>query len=341
MDSFNQEARPRKGIFAAGPGVIWLGTAVLAGSLLTGGLLFSDKKKELKLLEQQMADREILYLHTTDSLSDALVQSTTSYNVLMADKNLLSDNLAKEKVKSTRLTNENVAFASREHSYRTEYNKVKAALDKSTTENETLKSDANSLKSQIAYMQSMLEQCNRDKTQQGDVIDQQQIKLEEAVSEREALLDSLWAEDVSGYFNNAELTAGYGLSEINVPFSTYFGGITDINGYVINKHFRTGLGVGLHYYDGGFTSPLFLDLRYMFNKRLYTPYIFADGGFMIEYSPFRVPNSVFMNPGIGLHREVSDRFSLNLGAGLFVQSFNIRSSFINVKVGVTFKKPKE
>lgn len=338
MDNFTDDTAKQP---AKGAKYYWIGGLLLAGGLAAFVWLYSEKYDQVENLEQKLTVKETTYLREKDSLEKEIQKSTTNYNLLMADKSALNEDLSKEQAQNNRLISDNSSYLTRERQYKNENNALRSALMQSNAEKETLKTDAGSLRKQLEYMQSMLRECNAQKAEQAESMDRQTIRHQSDSIATVAFLDSLMREDVSGYFNNAELNGGYGLAVTSVPFANYYWGVTDINGYMIDKHWLAGLGVGLFQYDAGWTMPLYLDFRYTFNnKKIYTPYIFADGGFMIELSPFRVPNSVFMNPGLGLYRKINDNMALNLGAGLFVQSFNIRSSFVNVKVGFTFRKKK-
>jgi hypothetical protein len=140
-----------------------------------------------------------------------------------------------------------------------------------------------------------------------------------------------------GFISINELTTGIGLGITDVPYSKSFFGFTTVNGYQINKSFVAALGTGLSFYNGGLLVPLFLDFRYRFKIDLITPYVFADGGLLLNFSDINVPK-LFVNPGIGIRYSFSRNIAVNLGSGLLIQSGGSgRDAFINIKAGVTYK----
>ncbi len=319
---------------------ILYGGVLLAGGLtaLTFALLYSKKNNDFKSLEQKFASNEIVYVRQMDSLANEFKMVSDKYIFLQADNETLDKNLTQEQSRNKSLAFANANLSSKEKQYKSTYSSLQASNAKTNAENESLKNEAALLRAQVQRLQGILDDRDETIAKLHELDNQRLNDIESGNTTLEALRDSINREHYSGYFVNPELTGGYGLFETNYDYAYWYGGLTVVNGYVINKHWRTGLGIGFHYYDAGPTVPVFLDFRYMLNKRLFTPYVFADGGFMVDLKELRVPNSVYMNPGFGVYRSLGDHLSLNLGAGLFVQSFDIRSSFVNIKVGITFKK---
>lgn len=139
-----------------------------------------------------------------------------------------------------------------------------------------------------------------------------------------------------GFITINELHFGFGLYVTSVPYSKSFFGFTTINGYQFNKSIIAAAGTGLSFYNGGLLVPLFLDFRYRFYIGQYTPYVFADGGFMLNFSDFN-NSKLFVNPGVGVRYAFTNNWAANLGAGLLVQRGALRDSFINFKMGATYK----
>lgn len=137
-----------------------------------------------------------------------------------------------------------------------------------------------------------------------------------------------------GYITINELTAGIGLGITSVPYSKSFFGFTTIHGYQINKSFLVGGGTGLSFYNGGTFIPLFLDVRYRLSVGTFTPYLFGDGGILINT---KGGVKLFINPGAGVRYTINERLALNFGTGLWVQNEDTRDAFINFKLGITFK----
>jgi hypothetical protein len=145
--------------------------------------------------------------------------------------------------------------------------------------------------------------------------------------------------DVSGYVNITEVTVASGLGNTTADYTGRFTGLTMVNGYAINEHFITGIGLGLQAYNGGSMGPVYLDIRYTLNSRKkYTPFIYGDGGMLLNFDDFSKPG-LFISPGIGISRSIDKKIAVILSTAVFVQSFpkNV-SSFIQVKLGIRFLK---
>jgi hypothetical protein len=140
-----------------------------------------------------------------------------------------------------------------------------------------------------------------------------------------------------GFITINELHFGIGLGTTNVPYSKSFFGFTTINGYQINKNFVAAAGTGLSFYNGGMLVPLFLDFRFRFNISQFTPYLFGDGGFLLNPSDLN-STKLFINPGLGIRYSFSKNLAANLGGGFLIQTGgSTRDTFINIKMGVTYK----
>ena len=138
----------------------------------------------------------------------------------------------------------------------------------------------------------------------------------------------------SGYITINEFTAGIGLGDISVPYSKSFFGFTTIHGYQINESFVIGGGTGVSFYNGGTFIPFFGDVRYRFMISTFTPYLFGDGGFLFNTAG---ATKMFINGGAGVRYTINSHIGINFGTGIWVQYGNIRDSFVNFKLGVTYK----
>ena len=137
-----------------------------------------------------------------------------------------------------------------------------------------------------------------------------------------------------GYITINELTTGVGLGVVSVPYSKSFFGFTTIHSYQINESFVVGGGTGVSFYNGGTFIPVFADVRYRFLINTLTPYLFGDGGLLVNTAG---GTKLFMNGGAGVRYTINKKFGLNFGTGIWTQYGNARDSFINFKLGVTFK----
>jgi hypothetical protein len=140
-----------------------------------------------------------------------------------------------------------------------------------------------------------------------------------------------------GFIVITEINGGIGLGVTDVDYSKSFFGVTAIGGYLINKSFLVGAGTGLSFYNGGMLVPLFLDFRYTFSIAPVTPYLFADGGLLLNVSDF-AGTKLFINPGAGARYVFSRKVAVNLGLGMLIQQGSpARDSFVNIKMGMIYK----
>jgi hypothetical protein len=138
-----------------------------------------------------------------------------------------------------------------------------------------------------------------------------------------------------GYITITELTGAYGLSKLHVPYSTYFWGFTSLHGYQVSKNFIGAAGAGLSVYNGGVLFPVFLDFRWRIYVGKYTPYIYADGGLLLNFSDLNC-TKLFINPGLGLRYSFDDEVAATFSGGLLSQTGEWRDSFINFKTGIVY-----
>ncbi len=217
---------------------------------------------------------------------------------------------------------------------------LQESINKYLAENEQLNTKIGSLNNRIEIILAQMQESEETNSMQVEIINDQNEKIiSDSVSMAEdARLRK--AEDVSGYVNITDLGGAFGLNDISLPYSKYYYSLSTINGYVINKRFLTGIGVGLNAYNDGMMAPVYLDFRYNLKESGYIPYISADGGFLIVFDDLKLLG-LFINPGIGVYRKFSNRLAVNLGSGLFIQRSPIQASFVNFKLGFIFLGKKD
>jgi hypothetical protein len=138
-----------------------------------------------------------------------------------------------------------------------------------------------------------------------------------------------------GYITINELSTGFGLGKTGPDYSKFFFGFTTIHGYQINKRCTTSGGTGILFYDGGALLPLFIDVRFRFDLKPVTPYLWNQEGVLINFSDFQ-DSKIFVALGGGGQYAFSKNFAANLGIGGMIQSSGLRDSFFVVKGGVTY-----
>ena len=143
-----------------------------------------------------------------------------------------------------------------------------------------------------------------------------------------------------GFVNITELNGAMGLKDISATNAEYYFGGTNIFGYQIDKNFLAGIGIGFYHYDGGNLFPFFIDYRYSYYLKRFTPYVYGDGGILADFTDFRNESKIFINPGIGLSRAISPNIELNLSAGYMMQARSTltRVSYVNFRFGIVFRK---
>ena len=143
-----------------------------------------------------------------------------------------------------------------------------------------------------------------------------------------------------GFVNITELTAAPGIENICHNNSWYYFGATNIFGYQLTRNVNCGAGIGFYYYDYSKYFPVFADLRYTTYLPFANPFFYVDGGLLVDAADPVAGTKVFFNPGLGLSRSITPKIETNLGAGINVQMGNEvkRATFINFKLGITFRK---
>jgi hypothetical protein len=136
-----------------------------------------------------------------------------------------------------------------------------------------------------------------------------------------------------GFVSINEVTVGFGLITNSTPDSKYFYGFTTILGYQLNNSFTAGAGIGVSFYDTNPLVPLFLDFRYSFMERQFSPYIYADGGLLLNTSNLDY-TKLFINPGVGGRYTFGRKFAANASIGILSQVDGVnRASFLSFKMG--------
>jgi hypothetical protein len=143
-----------------------------------------------------------------------------------------------------------------------------------------------------------------------------------------------------GIVNIFELTGATGLGSTEGINEKYFYGINNTIGYQIDRNFLGGIGLGYLSYDNDQYIPLYLDFRYSLYLKVITPYLFSDGGLLIEPTNLISNTKMFLNPGIGINRSLNSKSEIFFASGLFVNMGDMkpRASFINFKFGIIFRK---
>ena len=316
--------------------VVWIGGIVLAGGLITSLFLYGRQKNRTAESEKALVEVRNALSNERDSLAYELELILYGYDTLMADyEGLTGDHDA--------LQEKNRQMAAANAARNSDLKKLREEKDALATANNLQREEYNAMDERVHEMQSRMDELSRELAglqEENALLAQEledkntRIAADSAARAAEAALPP--PPKVSGFTNITGLTGAYGLADVSVPYSHYFFGISNVFGYTINRRFTTGIGLGVHVYNGGVQSPLFLDFRYTFRpENTYSLYFDGSGGLMINYSDFGSTN-LFINPVFGVRRTLSEKISANLGTGLFIQNVNgARHSFINLKLGLS------
>jgi hypothetical protein len=292
--------------------------------------------EDLSLLTQKQDS----ILSEMDSLQQLLYTRSLQYDTVSANYNLLIEELE-------RVNNQNKSLRSGYNARGQQVKKVKAENTAITQKATILDKENDSLRIALNLVQQQLAKVENDKA----LADSINSDLTEFLQEKDdkLLADSLnYASDTlssieTGFVSINEIGGGIGLGNIAVDYSKNLISFNSVAAYRINKNFLTGVGSGVHFYNGGAMIPLYIDFRYSFGKGKINPFIVADGGLLFVLKDFS-SSGTFINPAIGASRKLSEKTSLSLSAGLLMQaspagpsSGGYRRSFINIKGAISFK----
>lgn len=218
---------------------------------------------------------------------------------------------------------------------------ISSTLTRQETMNDSLQKVIMALEEKIASIDRQMAESQVEKAAlEQEIIEQRGKEIADSVAEQKAAnyIPIGAIRDDQKYINITELGGAIGLGDVSVDYSKSLFSITNISGYIINEKFMTGIGLGVNVYNGGVMIPLYLDMRYTFKKSDFTPFIVADGGLLLYFSDLR-SSGLFINPAVGLNKSVNRNLGLQLTTGLLIQDTptGARSSFINFKIGVSFK----
>jgi hypothetical protein len=317
---------------------IWFFGLGLLGGLIVLALLIGKKNDQLKGLENQLTTTTLSLNHDKDALQNELQKVSSGYTDLKTTNESLNNKLNSQVLRNNGLASRNKKLSDLDEENRNKFNALIGSFDNLRNENSSLKSnleneqsESNKLRSQLANYEDLA------KTQKNEIV-LQTDKYKKDSTQSVITIDSLVYESKLRFANITELNGGYGVYRRTIPYAHYFYGINNVTGFRINKHFIGGLGVGLLSYNGGVAIPLYLDFRYHFNQRKYTPYFWFDSGLELKFEDVGQP-MLFINPGVGLYKSISDHFAVNLGAGVFIQRDILsKSTFANLKLGLIYIK---
>ncbi len=88
------------------------------------------------------------------------------------------------------------------------------------------------------------------------------------------------------------------------------------------------------FYGEGAMFPLMADIRYAINLRRISPFVFGNGGLLLNIDDIRDESMIYINGGLGTKIRLGNKLNLTIGTGLFMQfgREDKRDTFANLKV---------
>ncbi len=206
--------------------------------------------------------------------------------------------------------------------------------------NDSLMNEILILRNRVSEVENALAETRQDNSGLMAVVQEKQEKIK-ADSIAEVVRKNTPVIRTSGFVNISQLGGGFGLGITSTDYNRNLVSFGNIFGYRINKHFLTGAGIGVHFYNGGTLIPLWLDARYNLKSIGNGPFISADGGLMINPTD---PGTTgpFISPAIGYSKPLGKRNSLNISLGglSMMTPMGDRSSFVFINGGFSFTGKK-
>ncbi len=316
-------------------------SAVLFCLVVTAAILLPGcKDDEIESQVMILGHEKIMLMNRQDSLMRLLTERRVAYDTLTSGYNSLSD--------------DNKALLARLRSLQSGYNargeqikkaeEVKIGLDsviaRQNAENDSLNNVIASLTTKIDDLNNTVSAAEAEKNALADII---KVKDTRIAADSIAEVSRLSQPREYGFVDILSVAGGIGLGNKDYDYENRLISVDNIFGYRINRKFLTGLGAGIHFYDGGVLLPLFLDLRYTFKQGSIKPFLSADGGFLITPEKFTDTNT-FLQPMIGLSKRTGLKSYMHISTGLTIiqtpQPDRYRSSFFTIKGSFSFSGKK-
>lgn len=319
-------------------------SGVLFYTAVTAVMFMSScKSDELKDQIMNLTQQQVLMSNEKDSLFKLLESKKVEYDTLAADYNSLSEDnkVLLQKIKSLQAGyNARGVQIKKAEAEKVELNKV---ITSQSVRNDSLNKEIEARENRIAELNNTISSKEVEKSNLSDVIKQKELRI---AADSIAEVKRLSQPKENGFVDILEIGGGIGLAKTDLDYTERVIGFDNIFGYQINKNFLSGIGVGLHSFDGGLGIPLFLDFRYSLNPKPsgLTPFIAADGGF--EFFTDRIKSaSIFINPAIGLHKKIGQKTSLKISLGSLTigkvpNTDASRSTFFIIKGAISFSGKK-
>lgn len=316
---------------------------IIRGSLFSAVALVVSmtacKNEELQNQIMMLGNDKIIMSNQKDSLIRLLNESRTIYDTLASNYINLT---VEKKILLSKIKSLQSGYNARGTQLK-EMESEKAVMKKIIASQNAYKDSITNvlalLNSQISDLKRSVSDRQAENNALNDIIKTKDIRI---AADSLAEVERLSAPREYGFVDIVAMAGGLGLGIRNMDYEKHLISFDNIFGYQINRNFITGVGTGIHFYDGGVLVPLFLDLRYQFENCNFKPFLSADGGFLLNFNDFDKTNT-FIQPLIGLTRKIGQKVFLNLSTGLTIIQTPPpyhRSSFFTIKASLSIPGKK-
>ena len=265
-----------------------------------------------------LSEKQAFLAGERDSLQRLLDVKTSEVDTVYKNYNTLSTDF---KTLTTKNKSLQAGYYSRGEQLKkvTQENGVMSnSVGEESAKNDSLQNELRYLQEKIAAIDKAMTDAQKTNTSLAQTVKQQEGKIiTDSIADANKPKPLVPVKE-SGFISITEIAGGFGLGDVSVDYSRSLVSFNTIAGYRINNHFLTGIGTGVHAYNGGTLIPLYIDMRYTFKDAKLTPFIVADGGVLFNFKDF-ASSGLFINPAFGLKKRLTERVSFNLSAGVLVQ----------------------
>jgi hypothetical protein len=301
-------------------------------------LLPGCKTGALKDQVMMLSEKQTSLANERDSLQRLLEIKTLEVNAINKSYDTLNSDFNTLTIKNKSLLSGYYTRGEQLKKAIKENSEMSNSADYLSAKNDSLQNELRYLQEKIAAIDKEMADAQSNNTTLALTVKEQEEKiLADSIAEANKPVPPVYIKQ-SGFVSITEIGGGFGIGDVAADYSRSLISINTVAGYRINSHFLTGIGTGVHFYNGGTLIPLYLDLRYTFKDSKFTPFVVADGGMLFNIKDF-ITSGLFINPRFGLEKKLNARVSLNMSTGVLLKQSPVgyRTTFINFMGGVSFR----
>ena len=324
MENKNSFRLTFRALLLIGMSVVFLLSGCQTGALKDQVMMLSEKQIFLARERDSLLRLLDTKIHEFDAIKKDYNTQSTNFKTLVTKNKSLQSGYYLRGVQLQKVTQENAEMS----------NSIVYQIAK----NDSLQNELKYLQEKIAALNKVMADAQMNNTSLAQTVKQQEDKIiTDSIAEATKPEPPVFVKK-SGFISITEIGGGFGLGDVSTDYSRSLFSLNTIAAFRVNDHFLTGLGTGVHAYNGGSFIPLYIDMRYSFKQAMFTPFITADGGVLFNLEDFN-SSGLFLNPAFGLEKRLNERLSLHLSTGILVKEPPdwLKASFINFKVGVSFR----